>query len=418
MNRFLAALLVVCCVVFGAPVVADAQATPPFAATVTTRSNLRSGPGTTYRVVDVATTGTVVQVARCNDDCSWYELADGTWIAARLVNPIAETAGAEASASTPAATRPYTMPDVSTLTAAAVVRIVDGDTIRVQIDGVEYPVRYIGVNTPEVGQPYADAATALNRTLVAGQTVYLEKDVSETDRYNRLLRYVWLADGTLVNYELVRRGYAQVATYPPDVKYEALYREAQRQAMAEGVGLWVDEAESTVTPVPVAAAGATANRSANLRGGPGTSYPIVGGVTSGQVLEIVGRNQAGDWYQLASGAWIAAFLVNNAPSNLPVAAEPAAPAPTPTAVVVEPVPVAPPPAAPTPTPVPQQVEPPAPAAEPPSNCDPSYPTICVPPPPPDLDCGDIPQYARFTVLPPDPHGFDGNDNDGLGCESN
>lgn len=51
----------------------------------------------------------------------------------------------------------------------------------------------------------------------------------------------------------------------------------------------------------------------------------------------------------------------------------------------------------------------------PYNCDPSYPTVCIPPPPPDLDCGDIP-YRRFTVLPPDPHNFDG-DHDGIGCET-
>ena len=50
------------------------------------------------------------------------------------------------------------------------------------------------------------------------------------------------------------------------------------------------------------------------------------------------------------------------------------------------------------------------------GCDPSYPTVCIPPAPPDLDCGEI-SYRRFTVLAPDPHGFDGNDNDGIGCES-
>ena len=63
-----------------------------------------------------------------------------------------------------------------------------------------------------------------------------------------------------------------------------------------------------------------------------------------------------------------------------------------------------------------QVEtpPPTPTQEP-SNCDLSYPTVCIPPPPPDLDCKDIP-YRRFTVLPPDPHNFDG-DGDGIGCES-
>ncbi|MCI0727862.1 MAG: hypothetical protein L0332_14245 [Chloroflexi bacterium] len=68
------------------------------------------------------------------------------------------------------------------------------------------------------------------------------------------------------------------------------------------------------------------------------------------------------------------------------------------------------PAAARPAPQPTQLP-----APPPSNCDPAYPTVCIPPPPPDLDCGEIP-YRDFTVLPPDPHGFDG-DNDGIGCES-
>jgi len=60
--------------------------------------------------------------------------------------------------------------------------------------------------------------------------------------------------------------------------------------------------------------------------------------------------------------------------------------------------------------------PPPPAPTPVGNCDPSYPTVCIPPAPPDLDCKDIP-FRRFKVLPPDPHRFDGSDNDGLGCES-
>jgi micrococcal nuclease len=60
--------------------------------------------------------------------------------------------------------------------------------------------------------------------------------------------------------------------------------------------------------------------------------------------------------------------------------------------------------------------PPATTAAPSGNCSPAYPTVCIPPPPPDLDCGDIP-HRRFPVLPPDPHRFDGSDNDGIGCES-
>ncbi|MEM8531622.1 MAG: hypothetical protein AAGF95_12320 [Chloroflexota bacterium] len=88
---------------------------------------------------------------------------------------------------------------------------------------------------------------------------------------------------------------------------------------------------------------------------------------------------------------------------------------TPTATPEPPLPTATPePPLPTATP-----EPPPPTATPEPtvepNCHPSYPTVCIPPPPPDLNCSDIP-YNDFTVLPPDPHNFDGN-NDGIGCES-
>jgi micrococcal nuclease len=184
---------------------------------------------------------------------------------------------------------------------AQVVSITDGDTIRVDIHGATYRLRYIGMDTPETGQPFADAATAKNRALVEGKTVLLIKDVSETDIYDRLLRYV-VADGVFVNHELVRQGFAQILTYPPDVACSATFLGAQQAAREEGKGLWAatPKAKPAATPEP-------------------------------------------------------------------------------------------------------------------TTCDPSYPTVCIPPPPPDLDCGDI-SYRRFTVLPPDPHHFDG-DTDGIGCES-
>jgi len=81
-------------------------------------------------------------------------------------------------------------------------------------------------------------ASAANKALVEGKAVYLEKDVSDTDRYGRLLRYVFLADGTFVNGELVRQGYAQAITYPPDVKYQKLLRALEQEARSRGKGLW------------------------------------------------------------------------------------------------------------------------------------------------------------------------------------
>jgi micrococcal nuclease len=138
---------------------------------------------------------------------------------------------------------------------ALVTRIIDGDTIDVSIDGQIYRVRYIGMDTPERGMPFFSEATEANRQLVGGQTVILVKDVSETDRYNRLLRYVYLANGVFVNAELVRQGFAQIATYPPDVAHQAEFLALQQQAREAGLGLWaqpaVQAAPPTWTPAPL-----------------------------------------------------------------------------------------------------------------------------------------------------------------------
>jgi micrococcal nuclease len=126
---------------------------------------------------------------------------------------------------------------------AQVVRVVDGDTIHVQIAGREYTVRYIGIDTPETvapGRPvecYGPEASRRNRELVQGRQVMLEKDVSETDRFGRLLRYVWV-DGQMVNALMVAEGYASAATFPPDVKYAELFVRLEAEARANNRGLW------------------------------------------------------------------------------------------------------------------------------------------------------------------------------------
>ena len=123
-----------------------------------------------------------------------------------------------------------------------VVRVVDGDTIYVQLDRVE-KIRYIGVNTPEIHhpsmgeEPGGREAAEVNRGLVGGRRVRLELDVQTRDRYGRLLAYVWVGD-TMVNAELVRLGYAQVMTVPPNVRYQDLLVKLQRQARDAHRGLW------------------------------------------------------------------------------------------------------------------------------------------------------------------------------------
>jgi micrococcal nuclease len=124
-----------------------------------------------------------------------------------------------------------------------VVRVVDGDTIHVRVGERVEKVRYIGVNTPEVHhprkgeEPGGREAHAVNRTLVEGHPVRLETDVQPRDRYGRLLAYVWRGE-VMVNAELVRRGYAQVMTIPPNVRHQALFLELQRDARDAGRGLW------------------------------------------------------------------------------------------------------------------------------------------------------------------------------------
>jgi micrococcal nuclease len=126
---------------------------------------------------------------------------------------------------------------------ASVARVIDGDTILVRIDGREERVRYIGVDTPEtVAQDrpvecFGPEASARNKALVEGRTVQMERDVSDRDRFGRLLRYVY-ADGVLVNAELLRDGYATSVTFPPDVRENERFRALEREAREAGRGLW------------------------------------------------------------------------------------------------------------------------------------------------------------------------------------
>lgn len=190
------------------------------------------------------------------------------------------------------------------------MRVIDGDTIEAVVNGQTERIRYIGVNTPERGQPGADEATRFNQQLLDVGPLWIAADVADRDRYGRLLRYL-LVGGTFVNLALVESGMAATMTIPPNVRCAELFLEAERAARAAGVGLWATEPNPTTAPT-----------SASSR------------------------------------------VVPNAASR----------------------------------------------------CHPSYPDICLPPPPPDLDCSDI-SARRFRVLHEygDPHKLD-RDKDGIGCE--
>lgn len=118
---------------------------------------------------------------------------------------------------------------------ATVMRVVDGDTIDVLLDGRMETVRYVGINTPERDEPcFADAREA-NLALVEGKTVLLVRDVSNRDRFDRLLRYIYV-DGVFVEEELVRQGFAEAVLYQPDNRHYDDLLALERQAAAAGLG--------------------------------------------------------------------------------------------------------------------------------------------------------------------------------------
>lgn len=190
-----------------------------------------------------------------------------------------------------------------------VERVIDGDTF---VCGDGERIRLILVDTPEMDdEPLGDLARGfVVDRMPPGTPVGLEIGVDERDRYGRVLAYVRLPDGRMLNRVLARAGYAQVMVVPPNVRHVEAIRSAVDSARAEGAGLW-------------------------------------------------GRSPG--------------FSRRFDPSEPPDGREDEA------------------------------------------RCHPSYPDVCIPPPPPDLDCGDVGQRG-FRVRPPDPHRFDGDGN-GFGCEN-
>ncbi len=199
-----------------------------------------------------------------------------------------------------------------------VVRVVDGDTIKVST-GVT--VRLIGIDTPETVDPrtplqcFGREALLHAHQLLDSTSVSLEYDASQgrLDRYGRTLAYVWMSDGRMFNESMIADGFAHEYTYNLPYRYQSEFIAAERSARNAGRGLWS----------PATCAGNTSS-----------------------------------------------------PAAPPAPAGPTGPAP--------------------------------------SGCDPSYPGVCIPSPPPDLDCADVP-YRGFAVVGADPHRFDGN-HDGVGCE--
>lgn len=124
-----------------------------------------------------------------------------------------------------------------TIEEVLVVSVIDGDTIQLQ-DG-NY-VRYLGIDTPETGEPYYSEATVRNKELVEGKVVYLQKGKRDRDEYDRLLRYVYI-EGVFVNAELVAQGYAMAYIFDPDERYSQVLVRLEQYAKMRKIGMWADQ---------------------------------------------------------------------------------------------------------------------------------------------------------------------------------
>lgn len=149
----------------------------------------------------------------------------------------------------------------NTFTEAEVVKVIDGDTVHVIIDGEKHRLRFVLLDAPEINHPvhgvefYGIEATEYTREQLLGKTVYLEQDVSKTDKHGRLLAYVWLerpktnepTEEELAKYcfnsLLIENGYAELKEYPPDLKYLEFFKTRDKNARENKLGIYSDDQE-------------------------------------------------------------------------------------------------------------------------------------------------------------------------------
>jgi micrococcal nuclease len=314
--------------------------------------------------------------------------------------------------------------------AVTVLSITDGDTLDVRFeDGNRAEVRLIGINTPEANECFSEEATLVLGVLAqVGSQIGMTTDVSDVDQFDRLLRYLWFG-GMSVNEESVRRGAAISRRYAPDTAMAERLDTAQAEAKEAGLGLWAPEAcgpqaDASLSVIAVEY-DAPGNDNENLNeewirirndgdnvvdmtgwmikdesASNRYEFPPLFAMAPGESVTIY--SGCGDdfgaflyWCGARSAVWNndgdTVFLLDPNGNNHT----------TYTYGEVT-----------TTTQAPTTTE----GDSGGGDCDPSYPDVCIASPPPDLNCDDVP-FKNIRVVGSDPHGFDGNDNDGLGCES-
>lgn len=208
----------------------------------------------------------------------------------------------------------------NTFEEAKVLRVVDGDTIEIDRGKGKEKVRFVLVNTPETVHPkkgaefFGKEASNFTKSQLTDKTVYLQKDTSDTDRYGRLLRYIWIErpssdnpsneeiKSKCFNAILLAGGYANVSTFPPDVKYVDLFRKIERQARDVNVGLWSQSFEinnGNKDPFEIDNENKVSNKASNKVVNKKQNKPVQ---TSGQTINANPKDKA---YKYANGMIIA-----------------------------------------------------------------------------------------------------------------
>jgi uncharacterized protein YgiM (DUF1202 family) len=267
-------------------------------ATVNADANLRSGPGTEFDIVDGVKFGSQVTIVGRTEDGQWYLLDNNSWLYSSLIDEAVPVPVVSATGERITPTPAPTPTSEATAEAEATVEATTGAVANAPANLREGP----GIDFPVVGTAQQGEALTIVGRNEAGDWYQLDS-------------------GAWIFAPLVDNAPADLPVAPATTETPTPEATVETEATA------TPEAEATVEATPTEAApeagatpeaGPVANTAANLREGPGTDFPVVGTAQAGDALTIVGRNEAGDWYQLDSGAWIFAALVDNAPADLPV----------------------------------------------------------------------------------------------------
>ncbi len=197
---------------------------------------------------------------------------------------------------------------------AVLVKVVDGDTAEVTVGGQALTVRYVGIDTPERGEPGYKAAAAANQTLLGSGNLWLTQDKTDKDRYGRLLRFIYNDQGVFVNEQMVAQGWAQPLEFKPDLTLAVEFRKLATEAAQAKRGFWSGD-----SPVDGAMPYALVTKSTPLRVGSGRDFETTMSLLPGLTMTVYAADASGRWLQIRTpdrtGGWVSASAVE---LNVPI----------------------------------------------------------------------------------------------------